>query len=592
MRTLLFVAATLIASSAAAYPVSDRGALEGGASTSGLAVSDDGRYIATSQRSDGAGLAIWDRLAPSAAPELVDMCEAVDVVWTTHATLGDAFYVACGTNEVHRVDLDTSTVPPSGRVGDAIVVGMEGETNVALGYAPGDTFVHVTSSADSLTFLHAIDIATDTVDGGTGLPASDAGTPVDIVLPGTSDLGPVVVAQSDGSLLWATRSGTTWSVQAAQSLTGTISSITADPKGVATEFVLTLSTGEAWALAHSNPAGIPSLFDDSLSSPVASAHVAQSSGSPVVWIVGSNNTVSVFDLEGSFLEDVELASTGAPVAIAPDPASTDSVWVAGGDGTVRAVTDRPWVTALATDVASLGAGEEFTVTFTVDVDCDYDLRIDSGLSAAAGTSLDTGTATADTEVSVTLKADDLTSEGDNRLVLFATDAGAVGVDSTVVTLDTPPEAISDLALESGDGRILLTWTSTDEVDIATYRIYVSDTVFTKDDDELPTLSLVDEEGNDVDYPLDISAGEASTAHSTSITGLANASTYWVAIQAIDDAGNTGPLSDVLSASPEQTCGLVECYGDPGCTCSTVEPTGSALVLALVGLALGRVRRRA
>lgn len=586
------LAATLCASTAVAYPVTDRGALEGGASTSGLAVSDDGRYIATSQRSEGAGLAVWDRLAPGEGPLLVEVCEAVDVAWTNHTTLGDAFYVACATNEIVRIELVTSTTPPTARVSDAISFGMEGEVPVALAWATGDTYLHVASTADSLTWMHAINIGTDAVDEGTGLPASDTGSAIDIVLAGTADLSPVVIAQSDGGIFWASRTGTSWSAQPSQTLSGTASAIAADPKGVADYFLMTLTSGEAWTIPQSSPSSFPSQFDDELTSPQAAAFVAQASGTPVVWIAGSNNAVDVFDSAGTHLESFDLLSTGSPVEIVADPASTDTVWVAGGDGTVRAVTDRPWVSALAADPTSLAEGESFTVTFTVDSDCDYDLRVDSGISSSAGTSLSSGTATADTEVSVELSADDLTSEGDNRLVLFVTVDGSTGVDSTVVTLDTPPEAVTGFTLEPGDARLAVTWTSSAETDIATYRVYVSEEAFSKDDDDLPSLSLTDEDGNAVDYPLELTAGEPSSEHSTSITGLTNDATYWVAIQAIDDSSNEGPLSDVLSASPEQTCGLVECYGDPGCTCATTSasPPGVLLLLVLAGLLA--VRRRA
>ncbi len=590
----LLMASLFIASTAHAYPVEDRGALTGGSSTSGLALSDDGRYVATSQRSEGAGLAVWDRLAPGEGPLLVDVCEAVDVVWTSHATLGDAFYVACGTNEIVRIDLDTSTTPPTARAGTAIAVGAETETNVALAWATGDDVVHVTANATSVSWLHVVDIATDGVDMVTGLPASDQGTPIDVVLPGTTGLTPVVVAQSDGSLFWMSRSGTTWTSQAAQTLTGTTSSIAADPAGIADFLLLTTTDGEAWALDQDSPGAFPTQFDDELTSPVASAFVAQSSGSPVVWIAGNNNTVDIFDTSGTWLEAFDLSSTGAPVAMVGDPASTDTVWVAGGDGTVRVVTDRPWVTSIAVEPEAIGEGDDFTVTFEVDVDCDYDLRIDSGISSSGGTSLSSGTATAAEAVTVTLASTVLTGEGDNRLVLFATDNGSTGVDSTVITLDTtPPEAVTGFTAEPGDARLLLEWTSTDEEDIETFRVYVSDEAFAKTDTELPSFSLVDEDGETIDYPLDLTAGAASSAHSTSITGLTNDATYWVAIQAIDAAENEGPLSDVLEASPEQTCGLVECYGpDPGCSCSTSpSPAPGAALLALVGVLLGLARRR-
>ena len=81
-------------------------------------------------------------------------------------------------------------------------------------------------------------------------------------------------------------------------------------------------------------------------------------------------------------------------------------------------------------------------------------------------------------------------------------------------------------------------------------------------------------------------GEPSSSHSTSLLGLTNGTTYWVAVRPVDAGGLEGPVSAVVSAAPELTCGLVECTGDPGCTCSSAAPLRAPGVLALLALALG------
>jgi MYXO-CTERM domain-containing protein len=151
--------------------------------------------------------------------------------------------------------------------------------------------------------------------------------------------------------------------------------------------------------------------------------------------------------------------------------------------------------------------------------------------------------------------------------------------------------VSDFTVSPGDARLVLSWTSTDEEDISSYRLYLSETPFTEDDEELPTLTIEGTDG-DVDYPLDVPAGEPSSGHSTELTELSNGATYWVAVQPIDASDNLGPMSLVLSSAPEQTCGLVECYGDRGCSCSSTGSQPGLLSLALLALTLLGVRRRA
>ncbi|MCO4771219.1 MAG: hypothetical protein KDA24_14395 [Deltaproteobacteria bacterium] len=588
-HALLLMALT--PSLALAYPSTDRGALDGGASTSDLAVSDDGRYIAASQRSDGAGLAIWDRIAPSALPALPDVCEATSVVWTSHSSRGDAFYVGCGKNEVVRIDLDDTTVPPGVTVGTPIVVGGKTESVVALGWTSTDLELHVLTSGDSLARLHSINILTDAVDAGTGLPATGSGAAADLVVVPLTQNNNIIGIQSNGALLWSSRVGTSYTAQEAQFLSGTPTGLALDPEGTDDRFLAAYaSTGEVWSGGVDTVAGAPTLWADGLNAPQAIAY-GQGLTTSVVYIANASSELTVYDLDANELEVIPLGSTGSPVAIAPAPDDMDTVYVAGGDGTIRVVSARPWVSELAVTPDSVTEGDTFTISFVSDTDCEWDVRIDSELDSSAGTSVASGSSTAEGEVSVTLDSSVLAREGANRLVVFAeNDEGATGVDSIEVTLDTPPEGILDFVLEPGDARLVASWTASEEVDIASYRIYLSDAPFTADDEELPELTLETEDG-EVDYPFDIDAGDPSTGHSIEIEGTINGSLYYVAIQGIDEGGAEGPLSAVLAAAPESTCGLVECYGDPGCTCSSASSQPRGVSVALLGLAALGLRRR-
>jgi len=593
MKAPLLLVAALTPGLALAYPTVDRGAFEGGSSTSDLAVSDDGRYIATSQRSDGGGLAIWDRVAPREVPTLAEVCEAVSVVWTTHTTRGDAFYVGCSNNEVVRVGLDTSTVPPGASVGDPIAVGIEGDTIVSLAWTEGDGVVHALANSGTFTVLHTIDIASDVVDAEVGMPGSTPGVGVDLVVEPLSGNGNVLGLQSDGGLVWASRSGGTYSPTDSPILTGmTPTALAVDPEDTSDLLLFAIaSTGEIWAGDVNSPSQIPEVWTDGLSSPQRLAFGPDAT-TPVVYVANASGQMRVFDVSGNELDLIELESTGSPVAIEAAPDNAETVYVAGGDGTVRVVSERPWVTSMEVSPESVGTGDTFTITFTVDSDCAWDLRLEAGIDEDGGTSLQEGSADADEEIEVALDASVLDREGENRLSLFVSNPSTldVGVDSATITLDTVPEVVTGFTVSPGDARLVAGWTSTDEEDIDKYLIYVSDAAFTSDTETLPALTVTDADGNTIEYPTEVEAGDPSSSHSVELQGLTNGATYWVAVQAIDEAGNESSLSAVVSGTPELACGLVECYGDTGCTCSSTPSEPAHLAWILLG-ALGIVARR-
>jgi hypothetical protein len=284
-----------------------------------------------------------------------------------------------------------------------------------------------------------------------------------------------------------------------------------------------------------------------------------------------------------------------PALLAPLPASDAAVYVVDSGGDVHVASDRPWIDPIDAEPDRVGLDGSFELTFQSSLDGDYSVRAGGGISASSGDELASGAAVAGSEVVVTLDDDALPEEGENRLFVFVESDGAVGLDSVVVTLDTPPDAVLDFAVGSGEQRLILSWTATGEADVESYRIYLSDQDFSPDDADLPEFE-VDRGDDGIDsYPSEIEAGAAGSEHERSVEGLSNGLSYWIAVSAVDASGQEGPLGGVLSGTPAATCGAAECSGDPGgCQCGLGLPPrdgGKGSLVAFLGLLLAALPAR-
>jgi hypothetical protein len=177
---------------------------------------------------------------------------------------------------------------------------------------------------------------------------------------------------------------------------------------------------------------------------------------------------------------------------------------------------------------------------------------------------------AEETVSAQLSADVLTEEGANRIYVFLSDGVSTGWDSVTVTLDTPPDEVTSAVLGIGDERLYLSWETSDETDITTYEVYLSEEEF--DEASLPSYSLTDEDGAVFDFPASVTAEAPLTSQTYEISGLTNGVTYFLALRALDEGGFIGPLSDVVSGAPAETCGAAECAEDLGCSCGQLPRT--------------------
>ena len=584
---LIAVAVLLLPRIAAAVPGGEAGALTDGltGSATAVTVSDDGRYVAASERSGG-GFALWDVRAFSDGAQVPSVCSGASAaVFATGSVEGERVFVGCDEGEVRIVDLDTSVAPPALTVSDAITVNAGQGDVVFLVHAPGDSSVFAVVQDGTYASLHRL-----SVDAAGGSEATALG----LILPFTvkavtlGEAGtPLLLARSDGYLSRHIRSGESF---------GTGSSFPTFPLGTISGLaysgyldlilVADSTNDEVWSFPGAG-ATLGVSWGGGFPGATAIA-LGETTSASVAYVTTDGREMYAIDTaDQAELQDYELGGA-TPQRIAAVREADGDVYVASSDGSVRVITDRPFLT-LAASPTSVGEGDTYTLYITSTEAGDYEVEVGGDGSAGSGASVATGSLEADTQLELTMSADDLPDEGSNRLFVFAAGAAGTRVDSVAVILDTPPEAVSTPVVGSGDSRLSVTWMATAEGDIDVYEVFLSESEF--DAGSLPSFEVTTDDGA-VSYPLDVEAGEASEEQSHLITGLTNGLTYWVAVRAIDEAGQIGPLSGLASGSPAATCGAAECANDPGCSCgASVTDAGPAGPLAMLLLAVAAPWRR-
>ena len=553
---------------------------------SAAAVTPDGLVVAVAGSS---GLSLVDLRAPSDAPQLAESCSstgAEDVIFVDSSG-SERFYVSCSGGGVEFVTLDRSTIPVTLSSSDKITVGGGAGEALGLAYAEGDSAVFAVVQDSSTYSLDRIPLSSSDGDSEPlGLVLSGTAEAISVASSGT----PLVVSRSDGFISEFARSGDLYSAATTVPLLalGAMDGVLASAE-FGTIFAADGTNDEVWAIATGTTIAVE--WGPGFSSPVALARGSDGSNS-LLWVAEESGLLSAWDVAQVSQVEVDIGTSGL-VDLAVPADSTEVVFSVATDGSLLVVHDRPVLTELSVDPSTVLDGESFTVSFGAAVAGSWDLRVAGDEDASSGTSLASGDLEADVSASADLIASDLPAEGDNRLFLFLDDGIQVGWDSVVVTLDTPPDGVETPVVGIGDERLYISWTTSDETDIATYALYLSESEF--DEDSLPTYSLTDSSGDTTEFPVDITAEAASTTQSYTLDGLTNDVTYFIALRATDDGGLVGPLSAVVSGAPAATCGAAECAGDPGCSCSQLVVTESsrrgATLLLFVLLFLVLPRRR-
>ncbi len=264
------------------------------------------------------------------------------------------------------------------------------------------------------------------------------------------------------------------------------------------------------------------------------------------------------------------------------------------------VTANPWIEIVSLTYSgggsSMGQGESVTITFQADEDGTAEVRV-GGSVDADGTLLvdDTGAmswpVTADTDLALTFNYDDNSSafeEGNNDFFIFVTNADSNrGRLATTAKVDTPPPNVGINSTGFGDQKIYINFDRLTEADIDHYNIYT-------DTDPAAVLTKTA-----------VSAEVEQTASGSTlegaVSGLSNATIYYIAMEAVDEGGNISPsrtntFSDgsTAYAIPQATAGPVELSGETG-NCSLLEVSGhnraiSCFLIVMTFLLLASLRK--
>ncbi len=337
-----------------------------------------------------------------------------------------------------------------------------------------------------------------------------------------------------------------------------------------------------------------SILRDDLADSVTSVTGDATSG----WmLVGASDGVHVYDFAGGPGDEVGVIDGATGIVELVGAGNYAYGGTSGGNLVV--LSGAPWVTATTAEDGPFATGDTVPLSVTSDTAGDVTVRVGGTLTApgsiVAETTIEAGE-TLDLDVDVTASF----GEGVNRVWVFVrgTPVAGEGVReghaAASVTVDRAPGAVvlTPDSLGFGDGRLLLRAEGLTDADLDHYTIYVSTEAF--DGADWPTG------GPDVDgtpgltapFEVDAAPGEALDIE---IAPLENGTTYFVGVRAVDAGGKEGPMSTVVSGTPQPTFSASQLAGDEGFGCATGGPGGGggsmALLAGVLALAQARGRRR-
>ena len=555
-----------------------------------LAPSPDGRWIGTVEKSSDQLRVLdtltWDASALDSAP-----CDGVVGVAGWEGDDGaQRFYVGCADGSLAWAEVSNDGVQLADN--DERVEVTSGDIK---GVVAGTDGLYVLESTDDVMFLHLVDPDTGLVDGSGAFP-------VELTMSGFEELlwtGTAVLVLH-GSDNVSEVNGTTGSLAIPDT---SFASADCVDGSVADGPVPLFACGAVGVLWYSVTAyeWVLMLDDDNgLSAPVALA-VDQSDSDDPFLVVADDGFALVYPYN---------SATGYPYPDADeridledhalhDMVSVDGYTIGADDaGSLVVLTGRPWVEIAPVADALVVDGDQVSLTFTSDTAGDWELVLGDDQTV-----LDSGTITAGATgaSSFTVGAGDaIFEEGGNLLRVIVSASGVTGSDGVLLTVDNPPDRVSLSAddVGYGDQTIELSFDGITDADLAEYHVYVSTTSFVADDfsDGGPAYDGSDDlsgiEGYDSTLGYFVLDGlEPGDAGSLTLYPITNGVTHYLAVRAVDEGGQEGAMSKVVSATPQETYTLAERTNDDGGFCGTPGPAGALGALLAGGLSLLRRRAR-
>ena len=314
----------------------------------------------------------------------------------------------------------------------------------------------------------------------------------------------------------------------------------------------------------------------------------------LVHVLGGAWVDSIDRTDGVTVASFSLTGTGS--AIAASSTSDGLVYVAlAGVGQIAILGAGPFVDITDVSTTELSStASSIDVTFTAGSaddsgTCTWNVVLD-GTITLEGTLLDvTGEATYGEATTITVEGTALTA-GNHRLFVVCTDDDGDRGRASFTYYMGDLTAPADFALAPADGRVIVSWTDADDANVDHYIVHFSDASFGTG--ATPTTTTTD--GNTASGFTVALPTTLGSSVSTEVSPLANDTTYWFAVAAVDADGSEGPRTEVLSTTPGVTGGVAAITGDPGCTCDTSSLTGrprSVALLLVLGLPLFALARR-
>ncbi len=561
--------------------------IELGTKVSALAVSEDGRWVAALEKGSDQ-LRVLDTLSWDASSWDSAPCDGLSGVAAVEMADGaQRVYVGCKDSTLRWVEVSSSGLEVAE---EAIEIG----TANILGLVAGSGSLWALEGQTAGPVLHHIDPETGIVDGIGAFP-------VTLTLSGYEDILwtgiDVLVAAGGDSVSQVDGDGgelrvPDYNFSGADCVEGAVGTGPSVLYACGEVGVLRYLTTEfEWALALDD--------DNDLIAPTAVA-IDESDPSDPFLVVADEGQALVFpfdSVEGYPDPDAD-ATIDLGDAELDTLVSTNGYTIGGTeDGQLWVLTGRPWVEITSVSDEAVVNGDTVTLTFTADRGGDWELLFgdDGETSLGSGTLLGGATATASFVVSESVA--DFVEGGNLIRVVLTDDDGIEGGDGVILTVDNPPGrvSLSDDDVAYGENLIELSWDGIDDEDLAAYHLYISTTAFARGDfatggpafdgqDDLSGIDGFSAASGTFVYD-DVAPGEEI---SVSLYPLTNGTTYYLAVRALDENGQEGPMSTVLSVTPQETYSLAERTGEKGGFCGT---TGAASGLGVLLAGLAALSRR-
>ncbi len=568
---------------AADLPDAEKAVLSYGSVVDVAVTADGGALVAVSS---SGSLTVLDLRDPWGGEVSTSVCASPRAVSLGYDQSWGVAWVSCDGGEVWGVSFDFASAPLTLGTSTSYVVSADEGELTALAASPDGSTVYIAErTGNSYDPVHALDVASQEVDGGEGLPAYVQ-----------HDASMMVMDPYGSFLLVAGQDGkqTTFTVSAGYLYTGTPTILYSGSDlvdGVAldstTAWVLDGTLGSLYAVSLAGGYGTYTTLTTEPSE--SSSLAAMQDEDQADWFAVGQEDSTLAWVEratGAMGEAFSLSASAESLAGTP---SGDGYLFAGASSGVLVITGNPWVTITSVSPETVSGDETVTLEFVSDEEGSYNACIGSGMEAAA---LDcpqiTGTAPAGEAVEVSVTPSGL-PEGVAWLTVFVTDdQGNVGRDAISLTVDTPPDAVAGVEAGFGDGRLVYAFTAGDEEDLSGYRVYFGEGELSEEAG--PQGFSHAEDGAAVASPLWVEHPGSGVTVEGSISPLANGVRYCFVVAAVDQAGAEGPWSGNACETPASTGGWGALTGSSegcqGCSSTRMRDSSCGFLLLLLAMAWG------